>query len=266
MPRTDGPWPVKLFDSHLHLTDEAFKEDRVEVISRARDAEVVGMVTVASNPEDAQLAVRLADLHPDIWATAGLHPHEALDYTKEHGSRIRDLASRPAVVAIGEAGLDFHYEHSPRAEQARAFEAQLEIAADTGLPIVVHSRAADADTIDLIRAFSGAVTGVLHCFSGGAALLEAGLEAGWYVSFSGMVTFKNYDDAANVCRVPSDRLLVETDSPYLAPVPRRGKRNEPALVRHTCQGLARIRGEEADEMARTTLENACRFYGVEVAG
>jgi TatD DNase family protein len=254
---------VKLFDSHLHLSDDAFANDRDETIARAREAGVRGMVTIASDPTDAREAVRIANTHSDIWATAGLHPHEAHEYSGARLAEIRSLASEQAVVAIGETGLDFHYDHSPRAEQHEAFEAQLELAADLDLPIVVHSRAADGATIDWIRAFEGRVVGVLHCFSGGADLLEAGLAAGWYVSFSGMVTFKKYADADLVRRVPRDRLLVETDSPYLAPVPRRGRRNEPSLLAHTCEALSAIRGEDVADMAALTFANACRFYAVE---
>ena len=255
---------MKLFDSHLHLSDEAFANDRSETIARARAAGVVGMVTVASNPPDAREAIRIADENPGVWATAGLHPHEASHYTPAHLADLRSLAGESSVVAIGETGLDYFYDNSPRCEQATAFEAQLELASETGLPAVVHSRAADPDTIGFIGAFAGRVIGVLHCFSGGKALLEAGLEAGWYVSFSGIVTFRKFEDDDLVRRVPMDRLLIETDSPYLAPVPRRGRRNEPALVSHTLEALASIRGEEAQELALRTLDNACRFYGVEV--
>ena len=256
---------MKLFDSHLHLTDDAFAEIRAETIARAREAGVVGMVSVASNPGDARAALQLANAHDGIWATAGLHPHEAHSYSPDQLSSLRTLAGDPAVVAIGETGLDFYYDNSPRAEQEASFEAQLALASETGLPAVVHSRAADAETIRFIRSFEGRVLGVLHCFSGGPALLEAGLDAGWYVSFSGIVTFKKFEDGDLVRRVPADRLLIETDSPYLAPVPLRGKRNEPSLVRHTCAAVAAIREEEPEEVARLTLENACRFYGVEVA-
>jgi TatD DNase family protein len=256
---------VKLFDSHLHLTDAAFAETRDETIARAREAGVVGMVSVASNPADARAAIDLAKSQEGIWATAGLHPHEAHDYSPDQLSSLRTLAGDPGVVAIGETGLDYYYDNSPRAEQEASFEAQLVLAAETGLPVVVHSRAADAETIRFLRAFEGRVLGVLHCFSGGPALLEAGLEAGWYVSFSGIVTFKKFEEQDLVRRVPADRLLIETDSPYLAPVPMRGKRNEPSLVRHTCSAVAAIRDEEPEEVARLTLENACRFYRVEVA-
>ena len=255
---------MKLFDSHLHLTDAAFAGAVDETIARAREAGVAGMVTISSNLTDAREAIRIADLNPDIWATAGLHPHEARDYRRAHVEDLRSLVAEAAVVAIGETGLDFFYENSPRDEQAESFEAQLDLAAETGLPVVVHSRAADPETIDFVRGYAGRVIGVLHCFSGGAALLEAGLDAGWYVSFSGIVTFRKFEDVGLVRRVPADRLLIETDSPYLAPVPMRGKRNEPALVGHTCAALARIRDEEPEDVAQVTLENACRFYGVEV--
>ncbi len=149
--------------------------------------------------------------------------------------------------------------------QLAAFRGQLDVAERLGLPVVVHARDADAALAELIEAYSGRVTGVLHCFSGGAALLRTGIEAGWYVSFAGIVTFKNYDGDELVRRVPSDRLLVETDSPYLAPVPRRGKRNEPAFVEHVLRHVASIRGDDAGDLAETTHRNACRFYGLEPA-
>jgi TatD DNase family protein len=256
---------VKLFDSHLHLTDATFADVREDTIARAREAGVIGMVTVASNPTDGRDAIDLAGRHEGIWATTGLHPHEARDYSADQMSIMSTQAEESVVVAIGETGLDFFYDNSPRAEQAASFDAQLDLASQAGLPVVVHSRAADAETIQFVQAFKGRVLGVLHCFSGGAELLEAGLDAGWYVSFSGIVTFKKFADHDLVRRVPGHRLLIETDSPYLAPVPMRGKRNEPSLVGHTCAALAGIRNEEPGDLAVSTLENACRFYGVEVA-
>lgn len=256
---------MNLFDSHLHLSDPSFEEDRVETIVRAHDAGVVGMVTVATNPGGARAALRLADGTPGLWSTAGLHPHDAKAFDSTTDLDVlRALAAERSVVAIGETGLDYFYDNSPRREQGEAFEAQLELAAETGLPVVVHSRAADAETISFIRKFAGRVCGVLHCFSGGPALLEAGLDAGWFVSFSGMVTFKKYADADLVRRVPDERLLIETDSPYLTPVPKRGKRNEPAFLRHTCEAVASIRGQDPEVTADRTVANACRFYGVEV--
>ena len=256
---------MKLFDSHLHLTDSSFEEDRIEILSRARDAGVAGMVTVASDLEDARAALRLADDTPGLWSTAGLHPHDARAFDSARDpDALRSLATEPSVVAIGETGLDYFYDNSPRAQQGEAFEAQLEVAAETGLPAVVHSRASDADTVSFIRRFAGRVRGVLHCFSGGEALLDAGLDEGWFVSFSGIVTFKKFGDDELVRRVPEERLLIETDSPYLAPVPKRGKRNEPAFLRHTCEAVASIRGTTPEALAERTAENACRLYGVEL--
>jgi TatD DNase family protein len=223
------------------------------------------MVTVASDLRDAREALRLADDTTGLWCTAGLHPHDAraFDAVRDPDA-LRSLATEPSVVAIGETGLDYFYDNSPRTEQGEAFEAQLEVAAETGLPVVVHSRASDAETVSFIRRFAGRVRGVLHCFSGGAALLEAGLDEGWFVSFSGMVTFKKFADEELVRRVPDERLLIETDSPYLAPVPKRGKRNEPAFLRHTCEAVASIRGARPEATAERTAENACRFYQVEL--
>jgi len=258
---------VMLFDSHLHLSDSAFAEDRAETIARAREAGVVAMVTVASNLADARIALEVASAHAGVWSTAGVHPHDAAEFDPDRDiPKLRALAAEAPVVAIGETGLDFHYDHSPRAAQREAFEAQLELACATGLPVVVHSREADAEMIACMRAFDGRVAGVLHCFSGGPELLEAGLDAGWYVSFSGIVTFKKFAGADLVRRVPEDRLLIETDSPYLAPVPNRGKRNEPAFLRHTCEAVAACRGEEPSVTAKYTAANARRFYAVGLPG
>jgi len=261
---SDGLVPVKLFDSHLHLTDSAFAEDRREVLERARDAGVVAMVTVASNLEDARAGLELARNEPDVRCTAGLHPHEAERWSPDILEDLTDLLAQPETVAVGETGLDFHYDHSPRTAQEESFEAHLELAASSGLPAVVHSRSADARTIDFIRRFAGRARGVLHCFSGGTDLLAAGLDAGWWVSFAGVVTFRKFGAIELVRSVPSGRLLLETDSPYLAPVPQRGRRNEPAFVAHTCRALAAMRGEAPEDVAHTTLHNACQMYGMEV--
>jgi len=250
----------ELFDSHLHLTDGRFREDLPRVIRRAREAGVREMVTVGTDPEDARAALELARAHEGIWATAGLHPHEALRFDGRILSGLRRLVADPRVVAVGETGLDYHYDHSPRARQRDAFRAQMELARETGLPAVVHSREADADTAGVIEEFAGEVAGVLHCFTGGLELLETAVGAGWYVSFSGIATFASFEAGERVERVPDDRLLVESDSPYLAPEPERGKRNEPAFVVHTCRFLARTRGEPLVETAARTRGNARRFY------
>lgn len=250
-----------LFDSHLHLTATRFEEDRDEVLTRAREQGVLEMVTIASNPDDAAAAIALADREPGVWATAGLHPHEAEATSPDLIEEVERLTASPHVVAVGETGLDFFYDNAPRAAQLENFAAHLDLATRAGLPIVVHSREADAETAGFLEEYSGRVPGVLHCFAGGENLLRAGLDADWYVSFSGLITFvPDLEEAARA--VPADRVLIETDAPYLAPAPRRGRRNEPAYVTHTCRRLAEIRGVAMEEMAAVTRANARRFYGL----
>jgi TatD DNase family protein len=249
-----------MIDSHCHLTDERFADDVEAVIARAWDAGLTGIVTIASDADDAIAAQRIAAMDARIHATAGLHPHVAAKANDHDLARIGEMARAKSIVAIGETGLDFHYDNSPRDTQRRLFEWHLQLAADTQLPIIVHSRSADDDTAALVRGAAG-VRGVLHCFAGGAALFDAAMEAEWYISFAGLVTFRNFD-AALLRAVPADRLLVETDSPYLAPVPHRGKRNEPAYVVETCRAVAALRGEDATSTAGATAANARRFYGL----
>lgn len=248
-----------LFDSHCHLTDERFTGDADAAILRAREADVTRLVTIGVGPDDAAAALAIAERNESVWATIGVHPHDAGAADETTFVRVRELAAHSRIVAIGEIGLDYHYDNAPRDVQRAVFRRQLELAAELRLPVAIHSREADADTAAAIREATG-VVGVLHCFSSGAELLDAGLDAGWFVSFSGMVTFRNYDGQAFVRAVPADRLLVETDSPYLAPVPERGKRNEPAFVRYVAEGVAAIRGEDAEEVGRRSFENASRFY------
>jgi TatD DNase family protein len=252
-----------VFDSHCHLTDARFAADLDDVLGRARAAGVAGVVTIASNLADARAAAELAGAHADVWCSAGIHPHEATDYSTAVLPVLEELLAAPRVVAIGETGLDYHYDNAPRAAQRQSFEAHLDLALRTGLPVVVHARSADADTAALIRAAGPGVRGVLHCFAGQLPLLEAGLDAGWWVSFAGMISFRNYDGAHLVRAVPADRLLAETDSPYLAPVPHRGRRNEPAHVRHVVEAMARIRDENPAELAAATTRNARDFYGID---
>jgi len=258
-PDRDDP---RYFDSHCHLTDDRLAGDRAEVIERAREEGVREMVTVGTDPADAAAAAELAAATDGVWATAGLHPHEAEKWAPEVGDRVRDLLSRPEVVAVGETGYDLYYENSPREEQGASFRAHMEMAAETGLPLIVHTREADPETRDMVEAYRGSVRGVLHCYTGGLELLETAVDAGWWVSFSGILTFDGFDGEERVRAVPDDRLLVETDSPYLAPVPERGKRNEPAFVRHTTAALAEIRDEPPARTAVLTRRNARRFYGL----
>lgn len=246
------------FDSHCHLTDERFADEAEAVAERAREAGVDRFVLIASDEEDAAAALSLARTL-GAWSTAGIHPHAAT--RAEAGfSRVRELIAEPEVVAVGETGLDYYYDNAPRTAQRASFERHLELAAQVGKPVVVHAREADDDTIAMIRAAEGSVTGVLHCFAGGSALFDAGVEAGWYVSFSGLITFNSYSTKDLVAATPADRLLIETDSPYLAPVPHRGKRNEPAHVLDVARAAAEIRGESLQAVAELTTRNALTFY------
>ena len=253
-----------MFDSHCHLTDGRFDEDRAAVLDGALHAGVTRMVTVASNLEDARAAADLAAAHPGLWSTTGVHPHEVSEAGAGDLALVKELAAtHPEVVAIGETGLDYFYDHSPRELQRRWFEAQLGVAADLDLPIVIHTREAEDDTIEVIRNAPKSVRKVLHCFTGSLKLLEVGLEEGCYVSFAGIITFSKFDGQDAVRAVPGDRLLAETDAPYLAPVPRRGKRNEPAFAAHVVAALADIRGEGVEEVAEATAQNAQRFYALQ---
>jgi len=252
-----------VFDSHCHLTDDRFDEDRAAVLDAALDAGVTRMVTVASDLEDARVAAELAGGHPALWSTAGIHPHQVSEAEDADLAEVRELAAtHPAVVAIGETGLDYFCDHSPRPLQRDWFEAHLEVAADLDLPIVIHTREAEDDTIAVLRNAPESLLKVLHCFTGSMRLLEVGLEEGCYVSFAGIITFSKFDGQNAVRAVPENFLLAETDAPYLAPVPRRGKRNEPAFVTHVVAALADIRGEDLGAVAEATAENAERFYAL----
>ena len=253
-----------MFDSHCHLTDGRFDDDRAAVVVAARAAGVGRLVSVASNLEDARRAVEVAAAHQDVWSTAGVHPHEVSDAVEGDLEGIRELAeSRPEVVAVGETGLDFFYDHSSRDLQRHWFEAQLQLAHELELPLVIHTRGAEDDTIAILRNSPAGTRMVLHCFTGSMRLLEVGLDVGCYVSFSGIVTFSKFDGHEAVRAVPVDRMLAETDSPYLAPVPHRGKRNEPAFVGRVVGALADIRGVSVQEVASVTTANANRFYALE---
>jgi TatD DNase family protein len=250
-----------MIDSHCHLTDAKFHGDLDAVLQRAWDAGLTGIVSIASDADDAVAAHALACRDERIWATAGVHPHVSEQATPAALDRVRSLLREPRVVAVGETGLDYHYDNSPRETQRELFAWHLQAAAAADLPVVVHSRAADDDTAAMLAAARG-VRGVLHCFSGGPGLLDAALQAGWYVSFAGMVTFRNFGAADLLRSVPADRLLLETDSPYLAPVPHRGRRNEPAYVMATCRAAATLLGVPADVLATRLEANARRFYGL----
>lgn len=254
---------IELFDSHCHLTSTAFRDDREAVLLRARDAGVTRLVTIASDVEDAREALELAKREVGVWCTAGIHPHEAGAAGPGDLEAVRRLAADHAeVVAIGETGLDFHYDHAPRAVQIELFDAHLALGAETGLPVIVHAREADDEIAAALDRMPGGTLGVLHCFTGGPKAFARAMAAGWYVSFSGIASFKSFAASGELGAVPEDRLLIETDSPYLAPVPHRGKRNEPAHVAQVAEAVARRLDVEPAEVARRTTANACRFYGV----
>lgn len=252
-----------LFESHCHLTDRRFDADRVETIERARAAGVGAIVSIASSVADAERVAELTRAHRQVWGTAGVHPHEAGRAGPDDVLRVEELLNASSrLVAVGETGLDYHYDFCPRDRQRDLFHAHARLAADTGLPLVVHSRSADDDTRAVIDEFRDAARGVLHCFTGGMRLLEEALDAGWHISFTGLVTFRNFDGQEALRAVPSDRLMIETDSPYLAPVPHRGRRNEPAWVARVRDGVAEVRRESPEEVERYTTRNALRFFGL----
>ena len=257
------PDGVTLVDSHCHL-DMDFDADRAAVLDRARAAGIGAMVTIgASGPFDAnRAAVALAAAHEEIQATVGVHPHEAASVTDAVLDAVAELATRPKVVAIGETGLDYHYEHSPREAQRQAFARFIQLARRLGLPIVVHLRHADDDAADILRGErAGEIGGVIHCFSSDAAAARRFLDLGMHISFSGIVTFKTAEPLREAARlVPADRLLVETDAPFLAPIPYRGRRNEPALIVQTAAVLAEVRGETLAQVATATAANARRLF------
>jgi len=254
-----------LVDTHCHLGSEQFAADTEAVLERAWAAGVAHVVVIGESVAAAERALALAGSHARLSATAGVHPHDAAGWTGETETWLRSILRDPRVVAAGEMGLDYHYDHSPRAAQQAAFERQLELAAEAGKPAVIHAREADDDVAAVLARHPG-VTAILHSFSSGPGLLRAALASGHYVSFSGMVTFRNWQDDAAVRAVPADRLLLETDAPYLAPVPHRGRRNEPAYVRDTAVRLAAVREVEPERLIAETGANARRVFGVRLAG
>lgn len=253
-----------MIDSHAHLADSAFDHDRGDVVRRARAAGIDGIVCIGETLASAARAREIASASGSaIWWTAGVHPHDAHSF-----DAIRDLAAirdhiDAGAVAVGECGLDYHYDHSPRDRQRVAFSEQIALAREVDRPVVVHTREAEADTRAMVvDAGRQGARGVMHCFTGSHALARAALDAGWFVSFAGIITFKRWTDDALLRLVPDDRLLVETDAPYLAPVPHRGKRNEPAYLPLTIARLAAARGSSAERIANLTAANAHELFGL----
>jgi TatD DNase family protein len=249
---------VKVVDSHCHLDDKQFAADRDATIERARAAGVERMMAIGTGegPPDLEAGIRLAAQYPFIFATVGVHPHDAAKAVPETFDRLAELVSNVKVLAVGEIGLDYHYDFSPRDTQRLVFIRQLELAAHARKPIVIHTREAWDDTLAAIREHGLPFGGIMHCFTGGPQEAEQALQLGFHLSFGGMITFpkaQNIRDAAAL--TPSDRLLVETDAPYLAPVPHRSKRNEPAFIIETVRRMAELRGVSAEEIASITSRN-----------
>jgi TatD DNase family protein len=253
-----------LVDSHCHLDFADFGAEREEVLGRARRAGVGTMLTICTKITEFPAVRALAEANDDLWCSVGIHPHEAASEPATDAATLARLATHPKVVGIGECGLDFHYDHSPRDRQASVFRIHAAAARDCGLPLIVHTRNADQETAAILaeECRKGPLGGVIHCFSSGPQLAENALDLGFYLSFSGIVTFKKANALREVARAaPLDRILVETDAPYLAPVPHRGKRNEPAFVVHTAALLAELRGLSPAELAARTTENFFRLFG-----
>jgi TatD DNase family protein len=250
---------MTLIDSHCHLDGERFGSDLDQVIARAREAGVEAMVSIGTGdgPPDLEAGLRLAEAYPFMYATIGVHPHDAAKANEETWIQMRALSAKAKVVAIGEIGLDYHYDFSPRDVQRSVFVRQLELAREAGKPIVIHTREAWDDTVSALRAhWQPEGGGIFHCFSGGPKEAETALELGFHISFSGIVTYPKALDVQEAAKlVPLDRLLVETDAPYLAPVPYRGKRNEPAYVVETAKRLAELREESFETVATATTAN-----------
>jgi TatD DNase family protein len=252
-----------LVDSHCHLDFPDFATERDAIVARARAAGIGRMLTISTRVKRQAQIVEIAERYPDVFGTVGTHPQHVDEEMDVTADTLIALTKHPKIVAIGEAGLDYHYDTGPRENQAKSFREHIAAARKTGLPLVIHSRQCDADMAALLReeAGKGAFGAVLHCFTGGRDLAFTAVELGHYIGFTGILTFKNSAELREIAKaLPADRILVETDAPYLAPVPYRGKRCEPAFVAETAKVLAEVRGVSAEEIARQTTENFFRLF------
>lgn len=273
---------MNLIDSHCHIDGRQFDDDRDEVVQRAKDAGVVAMLNVGTgdpHSDDFRRAVAVAEKYENVYASVGVHPHDAKLYDDRAENHLLELASNEKVIAWGEIGLDYYYDHSPRDVQREVFRRQVRTALDKKLPIITHSRDADDDTVEILTEELSGITengelktgngkgpGIMHCFGGTPRMAEALMEIGFLISFAGNVTFKKAENLRDAARgVPLDKLLVETDCPFLTPIPFRGKRNEPSFVVHTAKFLAEFYGVEFDRLAEQTTRNFLDFFGIELA-
>lgn len=253
-----------LFDTHAHLEDERFDEDRDQLIRELPEKGVAYVVNVGSTLEASRMSVELATQYPFIYAAVGIHPHEVAQMSREDLDAIEAMAKRDKVVAVGEVGLDYYYDFSPRELQKEWFDWQIDLAYNMGLPIIIHDRDAHADVLDILKAKKDKILGgVMHCYSGSWEMAKYFMDLGLYISLGGPVTFKNAKRPVEVAqKVPLDRLVIETDSPYLAPTPYRGRRNNPAYVRLVAEKIAEIRGMAFEEIAGITLDNAKKLFKI----
>jgi TatD DNase family protein len=254
---------VKLIDSHCHLNYEGLVDRQDQVLDSARERGVGGFLNISTRQREWNDVISVAERHSDVWASVGVHPHEADAHPDLGSSALVEGTRHPRVIAIGECGLDYYYDKSDRDAQRERFRAHIDAARETGLPLIVHTRDAEEDTAEILTEAvrAGGVTGVLHCFTGSAELARKGLDLGFYVSLSGIVTFKNARDLQDTAKwLPSDQMLVETDAPFLAPVPHRGQKCEPAFVADTAAFVADLRGEDTEALAAITTANFFKLF------
>jgi TatD DNase family protein len=252
-----------LIDTHCHLDFPDFAAERDAIVERARAAGVGRLITIATRVDKFQTYAQIAEAYHDVFCTVGTHPHSAHEDPEASVAQLAECARHPKCVGIGEAGLDYHYDRAPRETAQRVFRTHIAAARETGLPLCIHTRDAEGDTAAILEdeMGKGAFTALLHCFTGSAWLAQRALDLGLYISFSGVLTFKNSQELRDIARdAPLDRLLVETDAPFLAPVPYRGKRNEPAFVASTAAMLAEVKGVAPSDVARATTDNAMRLF------
>src|SRR5438270_1235758 len=254
---------MRLIDSHCHLNYDGLVERQAQVLENAREAGVAGFLNISTRQREWEQIIAVAERESDVWASVGVHPHEADAHPDLGAAALVEAADHPRLIAIGECGLDYFYDKSDRDAQRERFRAHIDAARQAGLPLVVHTRDAEDDTAEILSAAvrEGGVTGVLHCFTGSAELARKGLNLGFYVSLSGIVTFKNAQDLQQIAKwLPADQMLVETDSPFLAPVPHRGQKCEPAFVADTARFVAELRGEDPEQLADATTANFFRLF------
>jgi TatD DNase family protein len=254
---------IMLIDTHCHLEMDVFDQDRDEVIKQAKEAGVEYIITIGSDIEGNINGLKICNDYPEVYLAVGIHPHDARLLNEEIHSEIKEWIKHPKVIAIGEIGLDYHYMNSPKEVQIDAFRRQIAIARESSLPVIIHSREAKNDTLQIIQTEARGISGVLHCFSGDKEMAKKALDMGFYISIAGPVTFKNAKRQREIAKfIPDERLLIETDAPYLSPEPLRGKRNEPSFLKYTAQVIADIRGVEIWDIARITTLNAMRLFKI----